>query len=325
MLFVLFLSKISDVKLTSGIEQKQLRRFERNINWNNGMFKCLDGKKKISISQINDDYSDCSDGSDEPSTSVSSESMFYCKNDGFIPKLIPKWSVNDGICDCCDGSDEQNTNTTSCANTCLDLSKKVLLLRTNLRNHMSAGIKLKFGENIEKETRYQWLISKISENKTKSNNLIQTIKKQINKDYVDKFAEYQRQTVQSKLESARKERNGKNQIQENFAVSLGRYKVNYRKDVTYDNQRLGRFSNEKDGTSHYVDGEYCWIIHGSKRTDIDEFCWDSNKLVSMVEYSNCKYKGVLLTPHACNKNSLENLAKMTTDEVFSFADMIGFK
>jgi hypothetical protein len=56
---------------------------------------------------VNDDYCDCTDGTDEPSTNACSgaaegAARFYCNDVTFIPAS----RVNDGICDCCEGTDE---------------------------------------------------------------------------------------------------------------------------------------------------------------------------------------------------------------------------
>lgn len=73
-------------------------------------FVCDQGKK-IEITNLNDDYCDCLDGTDEPGTSACSSRLiftpqndaaptegFYCANKGFKPKYIPTSFVNDGIC-----------------------------------------------------------------------------------------------------------------------------------------------------------------------------------------------------------------------------------
>lgn len=86
------------------------------------MIKCRDGSGRFSRDQLNDDFCDCPDGTDEPGTSACPEGKFYCKNAGHTPVTIFSSRVNDGICDCCDGSDEYDSNVT-CKNTCWEAGK----------------------------------------------------------------------------------------------------------------------------------------------------------------------------------------------------------
>ena len=95
-----------------------------------GKFKCLDGSKTIPAKQVNDNYCDCPDGSDEPGaccvgelcargevemarewspqcrspaahnagTSACPNGSFYCRNRGHEPKVLSSAFVDDGIC-----------------------------------------------------------------------------------------------------------------------------------------------------------------------------------------------------------------------------------
>lgn len=99
-----------------GIAPQDLKYYKSEI------INCKNGSKKFTKAQLNDDFCDCSDGTDEPGTSACPEGKFFCHNAGHLPISLFSSRVNDGICDCCDGSDEYDGNI-SCPNTCWEAGK----------------------------------------------------------------------------------------------------------------------------------------------------------------------------------------------------------
>ncbi|GAU22607.1 hypothetical protein TSUD_135070, partial [Trifolium subterraneum] len=61
--------------------------------------KCKDGSKSFSRDRLNDNFCDCSDGTDEPGTSACPAGKFYCRNLGSKPQFIVSSHVNDRFCE----------------------------------------------------------------------------------------------------------------------------------------------------------------------------------------------------------------------------------
>jgi len=114
------------VLLTRGVATNDAPLYLSGLS--SGTFVCLDGRRTIPIDQVNDDYCDCLDGSDEPGTAACGGAFnvgFWCPSVGFRPQRVPSTRVADGICDCCDGSDELMGHHVHCDNTCAEQAAKV--------------------------------------------------------------------------------------------------------------------------------------------------------------------------------------------------------
>lgn len=66
-----------------------------------GDFHCRQSKERIRFDAVNDDFCDCEDQSDEPSTSACPQGRFFCDN-----RYLPSHRVGDGLQDCKGGEDE---------------------------------------------------------------------------------------------------------------------------------------------------------------------------------------------------------------------------
>ena len=100
-------------------------------------FTCDNRKTILKKSQINNNYCDCKDGTDEPGTSACINSYFTCQNNGYRPIKIPSSRVDDGICDCCDGSDEGTI--TKCYDTCEDVARREMAGLERMRADFKSG------------------------------------------------------------------------------------------------------------------------------------------------------------------------------------------
>ncbi|RNA30391.1 glucosidase 2 subunit beta-like [Brachionus plicatilis] len=122
--------KLLPVTKIRGIHKKNIFSYQPKAK---NKFKCLNSNQFIPYEQLNDNFCDCVDGTDEPGTNACQFGFFYCdtQNELLFDYRIPSYKVNDKICDCCDGSDEKEE--IKCKNFCSGLifdKKKEIDLKT---------------------------------------------------------------------------------------------------------------------------------------------------------------------------------------------------
>ncbi|EPX70907.1 glucosidase II Gtb1 [Schizosaccharomyces octosporus yFS286] len=177
-LFSILLIPFVNAKLSiRGISENELHLYKPDSN---GKWKCLGSEKTINFEQINDDYCDCPDGSDEPGTSACKNGKFFCKNDGYISKYIPSNWVDDTKCDCCDGSDE---SLVKCENTCKEEAKKYKRSLDEHNQLVTDGLRIRDdwiaqSAKLKEETlnKYNSVTSKIAELEKTKQDLQNTVK-----------------------------------------------------------------------------------------------------------------------------------------------------
>ncbi|ODQ80112.1 hypothetical protein BABINDRAFT_13012 [Babjeviella inositovora NRRL Y-12698] len=130
-----------------GVSPEDQHKYQPDAN---NQWRCLGNPEIIlTYDQINDDFCDCPDGSDEPGTAacasiLRSPTRFYCANVGHIPRYIENHKVNDGVCDyelCCDGSDEwQGVGGVQCPNKCAEIHEKYVATKEWREAALSLGL-----------------------------------------------------------------------------------------------------------------------------------------------------------------------------------------
>ncbi|KAI0939027.1 hypothetical protein AcW1_004173 [Taiwanofungus camphoratus] len=141
LLFLFPLSTFASIEKTHGVPPSLLSRYEKPGSAS-APWSCLDGSKTITWASVNDDYCDCSDGSDEPGTGACPNTVFYCRNEGHIGAYIPSTRVGDGLCEleCCDGSDERPG---TCPNTCKEVGEAYQINQAEERKIRKTGSKIR--------------------------------------------------------------------------------------------------------------------------------------------------------------------------------------
>jgi len=269
-------------------------------------FRCHKSRIQIPFARVNDDYCDCSDGSDEPGTSACAPlGRFYCQNKGYIGGFIPSSFVNDGICDCCDGEEETKIR---CENSC---RKKWELLREVKQKELQLHLQgCEFKEKLINSA------TLALEEKKKNLSLLQL---QADHPYDFEDAIEPPEDPQKKM----------NENKKILSMDFGKHKEYYHlfgstfefhlEQYTYklfpfdlakqDDTLLGVWGGWKGDYTKmkYTGGDKCW--NGPTR-ELTVFlnCGHKEEITAVNETSKCIYEMQLSTPGACDREHALSLA-----------------
>lgn len=268
-----------------------------NYSRTDGQFWCLDGVgTALPQTVINDDYCDCSDGSDEPGTSacagqVSRPSVFgfYCQwrhVESRRHQTVRYSAINDAVCDCCNGADEwEEKEGEQCPDTCelqedlaptvpFEVDSRVLRGRQAREQYVLRGHELTrippysdWPQDTDSDFAFIALAEKGCFSQDDGRNFY-------------KFCLFDR--ITHSLGQAGRE------------FILGRGSGRWRQAFWED----GRLRNDY---SHLTvqDGEWCHRISQNRNVEIDFECAPQDSLVSITESTLCSFSVLFETPAVC--------------------------
>ncbi|KAG5884136.1 hypothetical protein JTB14_021805 [Gonioctena quinquepunctata] len=250
-------------------------------------FTCFDGSKTIPFTQVNDDYCDCYDASDEPGTPACPQGTFHCTNAGHKPSNIPSNRVNDGICDCCDGTDEYASGK-SCQNNCIELGRSAREAAQRRSELIKAGKQLRTElsqQGIQLKQEKQLKIGELQKNKEEAEKLKnerELLKKEI-EERENAALEYYRQ-----LEEEVKKKRAEEEAEKSKAEAVEAFnKFDSNQDGVVDISELRtRESFDKDRNGEVSEEEAKYFLNLQDAVDVETFvneCWKSVKPFMLME------------------------------------------
>lgn len=105
------------------------------------------------------------------------------------------------------------------------------------------------------------------------------------------------------------------------------FTLNFMSEIKQSSVILGKYktyaSTQNSKTFFYNNGAYCWETKSGRKTELNVYCGNENKLVSVVEPKTCEYSAIFVTPAACSDDDLNSLSNMTLDQLQEIKNIIG--
>lgn len=336
----------SAIATVRGVLPENEKLYEAAVINGEKKWHCLnDSSVVLSYDQINDNYCDCPDGSDEPGTNACEyrpEMNYYCVNAGYFPGYIENYKLDDGVCDydlCCDGSDEKSG---LCPNVCSKVALQYRDYQDKMQNDIKRSLDTKEKSikraksivfQIEQKLMHlkldlNWKTLELNGNQLSSSSLVSLLK-----NYYRSFFPFSPESPHledSAMESLKSEITlllkqiqfyTNNLAQDYGPKSIfrvlekkqisGNYKgYNYRiglfDSIFQDDVLIGKFDTYLDRKMIYANGQKCW--NGPKRSASIEFiCGSMQKILSVSEPEKCHYQFEISTPLVCEEYTEDDL------------------